>query len=117
MSLARTKRPKLLSVICVIGFIWMILVLPGIFSPSVKRMGDFIPMIYGLIRAATFISLIGVWHMKKWGVELFTLVFFIRTSFFIATDQMTFGTYAGIVFSLLFILAFFIFYRRMDRNL
>lgn len=117
MAFVKIKRPVLLTITCIIGFVWMVFVLPGMFSPAIKRLGDFVPMIYGLILAFTFISLIGVWHMKRWGVEMYILVFFIKLSFFILTGQVSAGTYAGIFFSLLFITCFLIFYKRMDRNL
>jgi hypothetical protein len=95
----------------------MVLVLPGMFSPSVKRIGDFVPMIYGLILAFTFISLIGVWHMKKWGAEMYILFFFLKLSFLVVTGQFGPSSVLGIVFSLFFITVFFIYYKRMDRNL
>ncbi|MBC7865757.1 MAG: hypothetical protein IAF38_22480 [Bacteroidia bacterium] len=117
MPAVKIKRPKLLSIVCIIGFVWMVFVLPGMFSPAVKRIGDFVPMIYGLVLAFSFISLIGVWHMKRWGVEMYILVFFVKQSFFIITKQVTPGTYVGIVFSAWFIITFLMFYKRMDRNL
>jgi phosphatidylserine synthase len=117
MSIARTRRPKIVSAVCIVGFVWMIFVLPGMFSPSVKKLGDWMPAIYGLILAFNFISLIGAWHMKRWGAEMYILVFFLKLIFFILTKQVGFGTFVGIVFSTWFIIVFLIYYKRMDRNL
>jgi hypothetical protein len=117
MSFVKIKRPWPITLVCILGYIWMILVLPGMFSPDVKKIGDFVPMIYGLILAFSFISFIGVWHMKRWGVELYLLIFFIKTSFFLLTDQLNYSAYSGIFFSLIFIVIFSFYYKRMDRNL
>ena len=117
MPIVKIKRPTIISVVCILGFIWMIFVLPGMFSPTVKKIGDFVPMVYGLVLAFSFISLIGIWHMKRWGVEMYILVFFIKLIFFVLTKQVIFSTYIGIVFSTWFIITFLIFYKRMDRNL
>src|ERR1035437_1416738 len=69
------KRPTVLSIVCMIGFAWVLFTFTGVFSPSVKKLGVFMPAIYGLIIAATFISFIGVWHMKRWGTELYVISF------------------------------------------
>ena len=111
------KRPGILTLICVLGFIWITFTFPGVFSPSVKKMGDFIPAIYGLIIAGTFISFIGVWHMKRWGVESYITLFFIKMLFFLFTDQLNGRSFLGILFSLWFIVTFIVFYKRMDINL
>ncbi len=117
MAYLKAKRPALITIVCIIGFVWMVLALPGMFSPGIKKMGDFMPMIYGLILSFTFISIIGAWHMKKWGVEFYILFFFIKISFFILTGQFGPSSVLGIFFSLFFITVFLIYYKRMDRNL
>jgi uncharacterized membrane protein (DUF2068 family) len=95
----------------------MIFVLPGMFSPEIKKMGAFMPMIYGIILCLNFISLIGIWHMKKWGVEFFIFTFFLKTSFFISTHQAGPSFFSGVAFSIVFIIIFLIHYGKMDRNL
>ena len=117
MAFSKIRRPGLITVTCILGFIWMVLVLPGMFSPAVKKMGSYIPMVYGLILCLNFISLIGVWHMKRWGVELFSLTFFVKLSFFILTNQVDFSVYSGIFFSVMFMIVFLIYYAKMDQNL
>jgi phosphatidylserine synthase len=117
MVYAKVKRPWPITTVCIMGYIWMILVLPGMFAPDVKKIGDFVPMMYGLILAFSFISIIGVWHMKRWGVEMYTLIFFIKTAFFILTGQFTSSSYFGVFFSLVFIFVFSLHYKRMDKNL
>ncbi len=108
------KRPALLSFICILGYIWIVFSFPGVFSPSVKKLGDWYPALFGLLVAASFISFIGVWHMKRWGVELYVLTFFTKQIVFYLLDDMSF---MGIFFSVVFISCFVPFYRRMDPNL
>ena len=104
------KRPKIISIICIIGFLWIVFTFPGMFSPATKKLGDWVPAVYGLIIALSFISYIGVWHMKRWGAELYIAVFCLKQIFFILTNQLKSGEFVGIIFSIWFIIAFLFFY-------
>ena len=111
------KRPLIIQIICIIGFLWIVLTFPGVFSPSIKKLGVFMPAIYGLIVAATFISFIGVWHMKRWGSELYVISFCAKILFFVWTQSFGMGNIPGIVISSFFIITFLFFYKKMDINL
>jgi hypothetical protein len=108
------KRPVLLTIVCILGFIWIVFSLPAVFSPSIKKMGDWYPALFGLIVAASFISYIGVWHMKRWGASLFAITFFIKEVLLVLINDMS---YIGIIFSIFFISSMMVFYKRMDVNL
>ena len=108
------KRPKLLSIVCVLGFIWIVFSFPAVFSPSMKKLGSWYPAILGLIVAANFISLIGVWHMKRWGVHLFVISFFTKEILQVLINDLN---YFGITASIIFIVIMLLFYKRMDLNL
>jgi hypothetical protein len=108
------KRPRLISIICILGFIWIVFSFPSVFSPSIKKMGDWYPALFGLIVASSFISYIGVWHMKRWGVQLFIITFFIKEILLILVEDLS---YVGVAFSLFFLISMLFFYRRMDLNL
>ncbi|MES2140698.1 MAG: hypothetical protein V4511_13400 [Bacteroidota bacterium] len=108
------KRPKLLTFVCVLGFTWIVFSFPAVFSPSVKKLGDWYPALFGLIVAVSFISYIGVWHMKRWGVSVFIVTFFVKEIILILINDIN---YIGIVFSALFITIMVFFYKRMDVNL
>lgn len=108
------KRPGLISVVCILGFIWIVFSFPSVFSPSIKKMGDWYPALFGLIVASSFIAYIGVWHMKRWGVRLFIITFFIKESILILVNDVS---YVGVVFSLFFLISMLSFYKRMDLNL
>jgi hypothetical protein len=111
------KRPKIISLICILGFISVVFTFPAVFSPSVKKIGDFVPALYGFIVAGSFISYIGLWHMKQWGVQLFFLIFFVKTLFLILINDLGGGTIIGILFAVIFGIVLLRFYRKMDINL
>jgi hypothetical protein len=109
-------RPKTISVTTVIAIV-LLLAFPMLFTPSIKRMGDFVPMTLGIIITLQFVSLIGIWHMKQWGVQLFIIMFCVRVITFMFLDMYTFRFYFNIFYSLIFIVFFLIHYRKMDTNL
>jgi hypothetical protein len=114
MQGAAIKRPVLLTVVCILGFIWIVFSFPGVFSPSLKKMGDWYPALFGILVATSFISYIGLWHMKRWGVHLFIVSFFIKEILLVLIDDVS---YVGIVFSVFFICSMLPFYNKMDINL
>jgi hypothetical protein len=111
------KRPGIITFICIIGFIWVIFTFPAVFSPSVKKLGDFVPAVYGLLVAGSFIAYIGLWHMKQWGVLLFLTVFFIKTLFLLLINDLEGSSIGGVVISVIFASILFRFYPKMDVNL
>ncbi len=111
------KRPFIITLICIIGFVSVTLTFPAVFSPSVKKIGDFVPALYGFLVAGGFISYIGLWHMKQWGVLLFLVVFFIKTLFLILINDVGAGTIMGIISSFVFGVILVKNYPKMDLNL
>lgn len=114
MKAALHTRPKLLTVVCVMGFIWIVFSFPGVFAPSVKKLGDWYPALFGLLVASNFISFIGVWHMKRWGVNLFTITFFVKEIVLILINDIN---YIGIPVFLFFLISMIVHYKKMDVNL
>ena len=108
------KRPAFLTAICISGYIWIVFSFIAVFSPEVKKLGDWYPALFGLVVALSFISYIGVWHMKQWGVNIFIATFFFKQVLHVLTDNIS---YVGIVVSVIYIIFFLIYYRRMDVNL
>lgn len=108
------KRPLLLSIVCVLGFIWVVISLPGVFAPSVKKINDLMPALLGMVRASMFISFIGVWYLKQWGVRLFIMTMFIKETVYFVIDDTN---YLGAFLSVLFIIAMLPYYKKMDPNL
>ncbi|MBK6521571.1 MAG: hypothetical protein IPI93_08520 [Sphingobacteriaceae bacterium] len=109
-------RPKVISIICIIGFILVLISFPQVFSPGIKKIGMFTPAIYGAIIAFQFISFVGLWHFKQWGALGFAIVFFCKIYFNILINEtgVMFYIYIGIsLFSLIYILKYF---RQMSPN-
>jgi hypothetical protein len=52
--------------------------------------------------------------MKKWGVSLFAITFFVKEIILIFINDVS---YVGIIFSVFFIASMVSFYKRMDSNL
>ena len=117
IDMAQVQRPKIISIISVTAIILILLAFPLLFIPSIKRMGDFIPMTIGIIITLQFISVIGIWHMKQWGVQLFITTFTIRVITFMLLEIFDVRFFFNIFYSLVFIIFFLIYYKKMDKNL
>jgi len=115
--MALVQRPKSISIITVTAIVLVLLAFPMLFTPSIKRMGDFVPMVLGIIITLQFVSLIGIWHMKQWGVQLFIIMFCVRVITFMFLDIYSFRFFFNILYSVIFIIFFLIHYRKMDTNL
>ncbi len=115
--MAKIERPKSISVVTVIAIILILLAFPMLFMPTIKRMGDFVPMTLGIIITLQFVSLIGIWHMKRWGVQLFIIMFSVRVITFMFLDLYEFRFFFNIFYSIVFLIFFLVHYRKMDTNL
>jgi uncharacterized membrane protein (DUF2068 family) len=111
------KRPIVLTVFCIIGILWSLVNFIMVFSPFIKKLSDWAPAIYGIIVALQFISFIGIWHMKRWGVHLYIIAFFAKQIFAIVINDIGTMAIIGIILSVGFLVFFFIYYRRMDDEL
>lgn len=111
------KRPGLISVLCVLGYISIVISFPQVFSPQVKKLGVFMPALSGLLVAANFMAYVGIWYMKRWGAELFLCSYFLKTILDLLLAQMGLMFYSGQIFSIFFIIALLRHYRRFDLNL
>lgn len=114
MTAITRKRPVLISIVCILGYIAVIGYFIGVFAPNIKKLGALYPALLGLIVAANFISVIGVWNMKRWGVNLYILIFFAKLLFQILIDDIS---PLGIGISVFFIASVLPYYKRMDLNL
>lgn len=111
------KRPRIISFICIIGYLSVLLSFPQVFSPQVKKLGLLMPALYGILVAANFIACVGIWYMKQWGVVLYLLVFFSRILFNLGINDLGAGFYISNLVSVLFIILLLRVYRKMSPNL
>lgn len=107
-------RPVILTIICIVGILWSLMNFIYVFSPFIKKISDWAPAIYGIIVALQFISFIGIWHMKRWGVMLCISAFLSKFIFSILVDDIN---YIGIGLAAVFAVFFLIFYTKMDTEL
>jgi hypothetical protein len=107
-------RPRVLTIFCIVGFVGRLIFLPSMFSPEVRKMGDFYPALFGLFNALTFVAFVGIWHMKRWGVAMYMYVFLIQLIVGVMVDHVSI---VRLVTVPIFLIPFLIYYKRMDPNL
>lgn len=100
--------------ICIVGFVLVVLSMPSVFSPETRRMGDFYPALFGLLISLRFIAYVGLWHMKRWGVELFLVTVTAELIEVIVTND--FSAILN-VYNLGIAVILVLMYKKMDRNL
>ena len=115
-----TKRPVIISIFSVLGWIMVILNFLIAFSPSIKKIGELYPAGYSLIMCFQFIAFVGIWYMKRWGLELFIASFFAKDILSVLMGD--FSNPGGMflfsfVLSVIIIVILLFFYKRMDVNL
>jgi hypothetical protein len=111
------KRPKILTLICIFGYISALLTFPQVFSPPVKKLGALIPALYGILVALHFISCVGIWYLKKWGVQLYIMAFFAKALFAILADRTGPIFFLNLLISVAFVIVLMRFYVKLDENL
>lgn len=115
--MAVVKRPTIITWLCVLVLIGIAFSFPLILFPSIRGKGSLVPMVYGIIITLRFASIIGVWHMKKWGVLLFLAAFFMNLVFELTLDLVDAWTYIFTIINFFFIIVFLRHYKRMSDNL
>ncbi len=79
------KRPTIITILCIIGFIGAAFAIPIVFSPLAKQIAPWYPPYVGAGVLIGVIALIGLWKMKRWGIYLYTGYFFITSIVLIAS--------------------------------
>ncbi|MBV8211639.1 MAG: hypothetical protein JOZ08_00260 [Verrucomicrobia bacterium] len=79
------KRPVIITVICVIGFIGALFTIPILFSHFASDIGAWYPPFVGLSAIVGIVSFIGLWRMRLWGLYLYLVMFVIAQAVMIAT--------------------------------
>lgn len=110
-------RPKIITLLCVIGFITVVLGFPQVFSPQIKKLGVFMPAIYGILVSLYFIACVGIWHFKQWGAELFVITFFFKIIFFLYVGLLDSGFYFSSIIAATSIIILLKHYGKMNKNL
>ncbi len=66
------KRPGIITVICVIGFVGALFTIPFIFSDTAKMISSWYPIYVAFSVIVGLVSMVGLWMMKKWGIITYT---------------------------------------------
>jgi uncharacterized membrane protein (DUF2068 family) len=111
------KRPLAITIICVLGYITVLFTFPQVFSPSIKKLGLFVPAVYGIIVASQFIGCVGLWFFKRWGAELYLIGFFAKALFHLFTGTAGAGLVVSALINLVFLFFLLRYYPRMNANL
>ncbi len=111
------KRPRIISILGVVGFIVSAGQIIAISAPSIRDVASWYPIVYGMIISLRFISIVGVWHMKKWGAELFTYVTIIKILAQTLLNDFGMVSRGDAIISIVFSIVLMSFYKRMDRGL
>ena len=64
---ALQERPVVITILCVLGFIGVLFVIPKVFSSVARNIGVWYPPYLAFIGIVGLICNIGFWKMKKWG--------------------------------------------------
>ena len=70
------KRPLLISILCIVAYIFVLLIIAGFFMPEtrasiVAKYGLSYVVINGLIAAVGYAGLAGYWAMRRWGIYVY----------------------------------------------
>ena len=116
------KRPLIITIICVLGLIYAASSIPEIFSDNAVQFGAWYPSYIVLITIIDIACMIGLWHMKKWSVIVYTIktgvaqtVFFVMWfSSFITPLILILAGFISIIIPLIIIITGFIKIGDMD---
>ena len=68
----KAKRPTSITVICIIGFIGVLITVPLIFSSIAQQVGSWYPPYLGFSSVLGLVCMVGLWMMKKWAAYTYT---------------------------------------------
>ena len=80
-----SKRPVIITVICIIGFIGALFTIPIVFTSFASAVGAWYPPFLGLSAIVGIASFIGLWRMRLWGLYLYLVMFLVAQVVMIAT--------------------------------
>ncbi len=120
------KRPWYITIFCIAAWLWLFILFPSVFSPETKKIHLLLPSIYGIVIALMFVASVGVWHLKRWGLELFFIILFIKAFLDNSVHSTNTPSNANISLNLSFGFVFFfiygviiaiLFYNKMQKEL
>lgn len=74
----KEKRPVVITVICILGFIGAAVTIPMIFSDIAKAIGAWYPPYLAFTTVIGLACMVGLWMMKKWGIIVYAGFFAVN---------------------------------------
>ena len=68
----KVKRSTSITIICIIGLIGAIYIVPLVFSPKAQQVGSWYPTYLGFSIVIGLVCIAGLWMMKKWAAYTYT---------------------------------------------
>lgn len=84
-SQAATKRPALVTILCIIGFISAVFSLPLTLSKYANDVGPWYPPFLASAALIGVVVFIGFWRMRLWTLYVYFVMFLINQAVLIAT--------------------------------
>lgn len=66
-----SERPLAITIICVLGFVGTLALIPILFSGIASQIGAWYPPFLIFASIVGFTCMVGLWKMKKWAVYLY----------------------------------------------
>ena len=64
-------RPIAITIVCLLGFLGTLVIVPLIFSAQARSIGAWFPAALAFSAIASFVSMVGLWQMRRWSVYLY----------------------------------------------
>lgn len=75
---AKTKRPIAITIVCIVGFLGLLVLVPFFFSDAAKQVATWYLIYLGISSIIGLSCFVGIWKMKKWGVLGYSAMFLIN---------------------------------------
>ena len=73
-----SRRPTVITVICVVGFVGALLVVPRILGDAARSIGAWYPPFLAVGSIVGLACMIGLWNMRRWAVFTYTGFFVVN---------------------------------------
>ncbi|MAE85334.1 MAG: hypothetical protein CMB80_21550 [Flammeovirgaceae bacterium] len=83
----QAKRPPVITIICIMGFVGVALSIPMIFSEIASQIGAWFAPYAGVVAAINLVCMIGLWKSKKWSFNLYVRLVLVNQVVLLVKDQ------------------------------
>ena len=110
-----SNRPLALTIISVFGFFSSLISIPVVFLDSTKQLAYWYPHYLAISSLIAFISVLGVWFMKRWSLYLYSgLIAMNQVVFLVLFGFAPILFFSSMIFPAIFIYILFYYYKSMN---